>query len=108
VIPPERYRSLGELLLDSMLQFKTETALLELSRKRTAHELSYLQTKREADALAPATTLDLFAEIALTQRLAIVLRGENLFDEDIITRNSGGAIDLGAPRTIWAGVRVGL
>jgi len=72
------------------------------------HVSEQFEDDREADALAPATTLDLFAEIALTQRLAIVLRGENLFDEDIITRNSGGAIDLGAPRTIWAGVRVGL
>ena len=52
MIPPERYGSIGELLLDATLQFKTETALLELSRKRTAHELTYLQTKREADAMA--------------------------------------------------------
>ena len=52
MIPPERYGSLGELLYDALLQYKTETALLELSRKRTAKELTYLQTKREAEALA--------------------------------------------------------
>ena len=52
MIPPERYGSLGALLHDALLQYKTETALLECSRKRIAHELSYLEVKREAEALA--------------------------------------------------------
>jgi hypothetical protein len=34
-------------------------------------------------------------------------RAENLTDEDIITRNQGGSIDLGVPRTIWLGLRYG-
>ena len=51
MIPPERYSSLGELLYDALLQYKTETALLELSRKRTAKELTYLQVKREAERM---------------------------------------------------------
>ncbi len=73
MIPPERYGSLGELLLDSMLQFKTETALLELSRKRTAHELSYLQTKREADVLAHRLA---DAGIGAGDRVAIVMSNQ--------------------------------
>jgi hypothetical protein len=36
-----------------------------------------------------------------------VLRGENLTDEDIVTRNQGGSIDLGVPRTAWLGLRYG-
>lgn len=62
----------------------------------------------QTDILPAATTVDAYAEVALTKGLAIVLRGENLTDEKVITRNQGGSIDLGAPRTVWAGVRVGL
>jgi iron complex outermembrane receptor protein len=29
-----------------------------------------------------------------------------LFDEDVVTRNAGGSIDLGTPRTLWIGVTV--
>jgi hypothetical protein len=55
--------------------------------------------------LAPATTLDAFAQIPLTTWASLTLRGENLFDETIVTRNSGGSIDIGTPRTLWAGLR---
>ncbi len=61
----------------------------------------------ETDVLPAATTLDAFAKIPLTSGVSIVLRGENLFDEDIVTRNQGGSIDLGTPRTVWGGIRVG-
>ncbi len=57
--------------------------------------------------LPSAATLDLFAEIPLTGKLSVVLRGENLFDENIYTRNQGGSIDYGAPRTVWGGLRFG-
>ena len=36
-----------------------------------------------------------------------VERGENLTDTAIVTRNQGGSIDLGVPRTLWIGLRVG-
>ena len=62
----------------------------------------------ETDLLPPATTLDAFARIPLSARIALILRAENLFNEEIVTRNQGGSIDLGAPRTLWAGVRVGM
>ncbi|MCT2398761.1 TonB-dependent receptor [Novosphingobium mangrovi (ex Huang et al. 2023)] len=62
----------------------------------------------QTDVLPAATTLDAFVEVPLGRGASIVLRGENLFDENIITRNSGGSIDLGVPRTLWAGLRWGL
>ena len=58
--------------------------------------------------LRAATTLDAFAQVPLTGWASLVLRGENLFDTTIVTRNSGGTIDIGTPRTLWAGLRIGL
>jgi outer membrane receptor for ferric coprogen and ferric-rhodotorulic acid len=52
-------------------------------------------------------TVDAFLAAPLMGRLSLVLRGENLTDETIITRNQGGSIDLGVPRTIWLGLRYG-
>jgi vitamin B12 transporter len=62
----------------------------------------------QTDVLPAATTLDLFAELPLDRRFSLVLRAENLTDAEVITRNQAGSIDLGAPRTLWAGLRVGL
>ena len=60
----------------------------------------------ETDVLPAATTLGAYAEIPLTPALGVVLRGENLTGERIVTRNQGGSIDLGVPRTIWAGLKL--
>ncbi len=60
----------------------------------------------ETDALPAATTLDAFAQVPLSNALALVLRGENLTDERVLTRNQAGSIDLGAPRTLWIGVKL--
>ena len=65
------------------------------------------ESDRETDVLPAFTTLGVYAEIPLTDKLALVFRGENLIDETIVTRNSGGAIDLGVPRTVWGGLRWG-
>ena len=72
------------------------------------HTGAQFEDDLETDLLPAATTLDAFAQIPLGARIAIVLRGENLADAEIVTRNQGGSIDLGAPRTLWAGLRVGL
>ena len=61
----------------------------------------------ETDALPATTTLDAFAQMPLAGPLSLVLRAENLTGERIVTRNQAGSIDLGVPRTVWAGVRVG-
>ncbi|WP_292930521.1 TonB-dependent receptor [Novosphingobium sp. PASSN1] len=60
----------------------------------------------ETDLLPAATTLDAYAEVPLARGFSFVLRGENLWDEVIVTRNAGGSMDLGTPRTLWAGVKV--
>jgi outer membrane receptor protein involved in Fe transport len=62
----------------------------------------------ETDVLPSATTFDAYAQMPLGRSIAIVLRGENLTGETIVTRNQGGSIDLGVPRTVWAGVKIGL
>ncbi len=62
----------------------------------------------ESDSLPAATTLDMYAGIPIGGRVKLVLRGENLTGERIVTRNQGGSIDLGAPRTFWAGIGLGL
>ena len=62
---------------------------------------------QENDVLPAATTLDLYASIPVAARLSVVGRIENLADEMIITRNQGGSMDLGAPRTMWLGLRWG-
>lgn len=62
---------------------------------------------KENDPLPAATTLDLFASVPLVEKLSLILRGENLFDETVFTRNQGGSIDYGTPRTLWGGLRYG-
>src|SRR5690606_29900815 len=42
---------------------------------------------QEDDALPAATTVDLFGQVPLAGRLSLIGRVENLFDEEIITRN---------------------
>ena len=61
----------------------------------------------EDDALPAATTLDLYGQVPVWGELSLVGRVENLTDEDVVTRNQGGSIDLGAPRTLWLGLRWG-
>lgn len=58
----------------------------------------------EANLMPSATTLDAYARLPLSSQIAVVLRGENLTDEDIVTRQQGPSIDLGTPRTLWAGI----
>lgn len=71
------------------------------------HVSAQFEDDLETDRLAPATTLDAFLAAPLAGTLSLVLRGENLSGETIITRNQAGSIDLGVPRTLWLGVRVG-
>lgn len=59
-----------------------------------------------ADVLPSAVTVDAVARVPVARGISLVGRAENLFDEAVVTRNQGGSIDLGAPRTLWIGVRV--
>ncbi len=65
------------------------------------------ESDQESEPLPAATTVDLFAQVPLVGQLSGVARVENLFDEVIVTRNSGGSIDVGAPQTFWIGLRYG-
>jgi outer membrane receptor protein involved in Fe transport len=72
------------------------------------HVSAQFEDDQETDVLPAATTVNLFAQVPVTDKISVVARAENLLDETIVTRNAGGAIDLGVPRTVWIGVRVGL
>ena len=58
----------------------------------------------ESDVLPDALTLDAVARLPVGHGVTVVARGENLFDETVVTRNAGGSIDLGTPRTLWIGL----
>lgn len=60
----------------------------------------------QSDLLPAFTTLDAFAQVPLSPRLSLVLRGENLANATVVTRNQAGSTDLGTPRTLWLGVRI--
>lgn len=72
------------------------------------HAGSQFEDDLESDLLPAATTLGAYAEVPLTRALSLVLRGENLTDERIVTLQRGDTIDLGVPRTVWAGLKLGL
>ena len=60
----------------------------------------------QTDVLPAATTLDGVVRVPLRTHLAIIGRVENLLDATVVTRNAGGSMDLGTPRTLWIGVRL--
>ncbi|MDE2596570.1 MAG: TonB-dependent receptor [Sphingomonadales bacterium] len=72
------------------------------------HTGAQFEDDLQTDVLPAATTLDAYVELPLGGPFSLVLRGENLTDTSVVTRNQAGSIDLGAPRTLWAGLRVGL
>jgi len=59
----------------------------------------------QKDVLPDALTVDAIASLPLGHGVTLVARGENLFDETVVTRNSAGSMDLGTPRTLWIGMR---
>lgn len=72
------------------------------------HVGDQFESDQETDLLPAPTTLGAFAQFPLSERLSLVLRGENLTGERIVTRNQGGSIDLGTPTTVWGGIRFSL
>jgi len=72
------------------------------------HTGAQFEDDLQTDVLPAATTLDTVVQVPLGHGVSALLRAENLFDERIVTRNQAGSIDLGTPRTVWVGVRVGL
>lgn len=100
--PPQIARIAGGATLAWRPEGGTEIALT------LRHVGDQFESDQETDVLPAATTLGAFAQIPLTARLSLVLRGENLTGERIVTRNQGGSIDLGTPTTVWGGFRFSL
>jgi outer membrane receptor protein involved in Fe transport len=71
------------------------------------HTGAQFEDDRNSDRLPSATTVDALARLPLGRGFSLSLRGENLLDQTVITRNAGGSIDLGTPRTFWLGLRWG-
>jgi outer membrane receptor protein involved in Fe transport len=71
------------------------------------HVGKQFEDDQETDVLPAATTVDLFAQVPIVDKLSAVVRVENLLDELIVTRNQGGSMDYGIPQTIWLGLRYG-
>ncbi|WEK01051.1 MAG: TonB-dependent receptor [Candidatus Sphingomonas phytovorans] len=59
----------------------------------------------QTDVLRDALTVDAVARLPIGRHFTVIARAENLFDETIVTRNQGGSMDLGTPRTLWIGVK---
>ncbi|MBA4092092.1 MAG: TonB-dependent receptor [Sphingobium sp.] len=63
------------------------------------------------DVLPAAITCDAIARLPIGHGVSLVARGENLFDERVVTRqvttNGIPSTDLGTPRTLWIGVSFG-
>ncbi len=72
------------------------------------HSSSQFEDDLETDRLPAQTTFDAIVTVPLSPRFSLVLRGENLTGETIITRNQAGSIDLGTPRTVWIGLRISI
>ena len=72
------------------------------------HTGAQFEDDLQTDILPAATTLGATVEVELLRGLTLVLRGENLTGTQIVTRNQAGSMDLGVPRTVWAGVKIGL
>jgi iron complex outermembrane receptor protein len=61
----------------------------------------------QTDVLPAATTVDGVATLPLGHKLTLVARAENMFNVNVVTRNAGGSMDYGTPRTLWIGVKYG-
>lgn len=57
------------------------------------------------DVLPAALTVDGVARLPLGHGASLIARAENIFDEKVYTRNAGGSVDLGTPRTLWVGLQ---
>ena len=68
-----RYTSVGAMLRDALVQFKTHTAFTELDRKRVTQRLSYLDVKRAVEQLARRLE---DAGIGAGDRVAIVMTNQ--------------------------------
>lgn len=72
------------------------------------HVGSQFEDDRNSLLLAPATTIGAFAAWPISDRIQLILRGENLLDERVIAGlDSDGSAERATPRTLWIGIRIG-
>jgi vitamin B12 transporter len=65
------------------------------------HVSSAYEDDLNQDRLGAATTIDAVIRRNIGAQWEIALRGENLLNKRVLTRNQAGSIDLGAPRIVW-------
>jgi outer membrane receptor protein involved in Fe transport len=91
-------------LVSTALGWHRDAAALSATLRHGAAQFEDDQNTRR---LAPATTLDGYAALPLTRRLAIEARAENIFDARVEAGISGANIvERATPRTLWLGVRL--
>ena len=73
MIHPDRYTCLGELLWDALIQYKSEVAHIEVSRRRELHQHTYLEFKQEVVRVARSLQQ---AGLKAGDRVAIVLSNQ--------------------------------
>jgi outer membrane receptor protein involved in Fe transport len=56
--------------------------------------------------LPPATTVDGFLAWPVFQRVQLVARAQNLFNEEVVAGISDATVERATPRTFWLGLRI--
>ena len=85
------------------LGWRRGSAALSATVRHVARQFDDDQNSR---SLAPATTIDGYAALPVTNALTIEARAENLLDQRIEAGISGANIvERASPRTLWIGVR---
>ncbi len=69
------------------------------------HVGAQFEDDRNVDVLPAYTAFDLMLRQPITARLTAEASIENMTNVRILTRNVAGSVDLGAPRSIWLGLR---
>ncbi|MDR6787095.1 outer membrane receptor protein involved in Fe transport [Sphingomonas sp. BE138] len=91
-------------LVSAALGWRRDAAALSATLRHSAAQFEDDQNTR---LLAAATTLDTYAALPLTRRIAIEARAENLFDARVEAGVSGtGVVERATPRTLWIGLRL--
>ncbi len=109
-----RVRASGAALpLDGLrpAQVPKHAASATVGRSGLSTTLRYVAAQFEDDLnrrqLRDAITLDAVADVPIGRTLALVLRGENLFDTRVEAAISGnGIVERASPRTVWIGLRL--
>lgn len=57
------------------------------------------------DVLQSALTMDMVAQLGLKAGWSLEVRGENIWNAKVMTRNAAGSIDYGTPRILWLSLR---